>query len=142
MRLGAYASFRAAFNPVDCTFTLPQKGLFTQKDYKTKNLGQELKLPSIADNANQTLGDLPSRIITQVFDIGTMEKGVSVKPNADPFQYQSQAVMRYNLLFTQTVQMTVPLNTNLKAGDIIECDFPKVSRSENLNMTMSKVDYI
>jgi hypothetical protein len=59
-----------------------------------------------------------------------MEKDVSLKPNADPFQYQSQAVMRYNLLFTQTVQMTVPLNTNLKAGDIIECNFPKVSINE------------
>jgi hypothetical protein len=130
LRLGAFASFRAAFNPIDCTFTLPQKGLFTQKDYKTKNLGQELKLPSISNDSNQTLGDLPSRIITSVVDIGTMEKDVSLKPNADPFQYQSQAVMRYNLLFTQTVQMTVPLNTNLKAGDIIECNFPKVSINE------------
>lgn len=130
LRLGAFASFRAAFNPIDCTFTLPQKGLFTQKDYKTKNLGQELKLPAISNDSNQSLGDLPSRIITSVVDIGTMEKGVSLKPNADPFQYQSQAVMRYNLLFTQTVKMTVPLNTNLKAGDIIECDFPKVSADE------------
>ena len=130
LRLGAFASFRAAFNPIDCTFTLPQKGLFTQKDYKTKNLGQELKLPAISNDSNQSLGDLPSRIITSVVDIGTMEKDVSLKPNADPFQYQSQAVMRYNLLFTQTVKMTVPLNTNLKAGDIIECDFPKVSADE------------
>lgn len=132
LRLGAYASFRVGFNPLDCSFTLPQKGLFTQKDYlgKTKNLGQELKLPPISNDANQTLGELPSRIMTQVLDIGTMEKDVSTKPNADPFLYQSQAIMRYNLLFTQTVQMTVPLNTNLRAGDLIACDFPRVTRSE------------
>ena len=136
LRLGAYASFRVGFNPLNCTFTLPQKGLFTQKDYlsKTKNLGQELKLPPISNDSNQTLGELPSRIITQVLDIGTMEKGVSVKPNADPFEYQSQAVMRYNLLFTQTVRMTVPLNTNLRAGDLIECNFPRVTTSEIAEM--------
>ena len=132
LRLGAYASFRVGFNPLDCSFTLPQKGLFTQKDYlgKTKNLGQEPKLPKISNDSNQTLGDIPSRIISQVIDIGTMEKEVSTLPNADPFQYQSQAVMRYNLLFTQTVKMTVPLNTNLRAGDIIECQFPRITRSE------------
>ena len=36
--------------------------------------------------------------------------------------------MRYNMLFTQTLSIIVPSNTNLKAGDIIECKFPKISR--------------
>jgi hypothetical protein len=130
LRLGAYSSFRMGFNLYDGTFTDPQKGVFAQKDYlgKTKNLGKEPELPKISNSSNQTLGDIPSRIITQVIDVGTMEKGVSTTPNADPFKYQSQSVMRYNLLFTQTLNMTVPLNTNLRAGDIIECQFPKISR--------------
>jgi len=38
--------------------------------------------------------------------------------------------MRYNLLFTQVLNMTIPLNTNLKAGDIIECKFPKVTNEQ------------
>ena len=37
--------------------------------------------------------------------------------------------MRYNVLFTQTLSMTVPSNTNLRAGDIIECLFPKTTIS-------------
>jgi hypothetical protein len=59
-----------------------------------------------------------------------MEKDVSREGNSDPFKYQSQAIMRYNILFTQTMSMTVPSNTNLRAGDIITCKFPKISRED------------
>ena len=58
-----------------------------------------------------------------------MEKDVSTDENADPFKYQSQALMRYNVLFTQVIEMTIPSNTNLRAGDIIECQFPKITQS-------------
>jgi hypothetical protein len=68
--------------------------------------------------------------MTHVLDIGTMEKDVSTKPNANPSLFQSQSMMRYNVLFLQTVNMMVPLNTNLKAGDIIECNLPKISQSD------------
>ena len=38
--------------------------------------------------------------------------------------------MRYNILFTQTLSIIVPSNTNLRAGDIIECRFPKIAQSD------------
>ena len=31
---------------------------------------------------------------------------------------------------TQSVSMMVPCNTDLKAGDIITCEFPKISRED------------
>jgi hypothetical protein len=120
------------FNPLDWNFTPEQQGIFKLSDYvsKTKNLGQDLVLPKIANGANQDLGDIPSRILTQILDIGTLDKDVSYDSNANPAFYQSQAIMRYNIMFTQTLSMTVPSNTNLRAGDIIECQFPKISGSE------------
>jgi len=132
LRLGTYSSYRSFFNILDFTFTSPEEGLFKLEDYagKSKNLGKKITLPKISPGANETLGDVPSRIITQILDIGTMEKGVSEEPNSDPFKYQSQAIMRYNVLFTQTLSMTVPSNTNLRAGDIIECLFPKTTISD------------
>ena len=39
-------------------------------------------------------------------------------------------MMRYNTLFTQTLTMTVPLNTNLIAGDIINCEFPRIDQQK------------
>ena len=38
--------------------------------------------------------------------------------------------MRYNILFTQLLIMTIPLNTNLKAGDVIDCEFPRIDREK------------
>ena len=133
LRLGSYASYRMFYNPLTFEFTDPQKGLFTTDDYVSgvKNLGQKLELPKISNSSNIDLGHIPTRYLTQVLDIGTMEKDVSTDVNSDPFKYQSQAIMRYNMLFTQTLSIVVPSNTNLKAGDIIECKFPKISRGNS-----------
>ena len=131
LRLGAYASNRVFYNPLN--FTFPTK-TFKIEDYAgySKNLGKEISLPPLTKNGDETLGDLPSRVITQILDVGTFEVGVSTASNADPMQYQSQALMRYNTLFTQTLDMTIPSNTNLSAGDIIECQFP-LSNTSNVN---------
>lgn len=132
LRLGTYSSYRIFYNPFDFTFTDPAKGLFTVDDYVSgvKNLGKELSLPKISASDGRNLGQIPSRFITQVLDVGTFEKDVSVESNADPIKYQSQALMRYNVLFTQTVTMVVPSNTNLRAGDIINCQVPKISTGD------------
>jgi len=129
LRLGSYASYRMFYNPLTFEFTDPQKGTFTTDDYMggVKNLGQQLELPKISNDSNIDLGHIPTRYLTQVLDIGTMEKDVSTDVNSDPFKYQSQAIMRYNMLFTQTMSIVVGSNTNLKAGDIIKCNFPKIS---------------
>ncbi len=132
LRLGTYSSYRMFYNPLTFEFTPPDKGTFKLGNYVSgmNNLGQELQLPKISNSSNVSLGDSPTRILTQVLDIGTMEKDVSREENSDPFKYQSQAIMRYNILFTQTLSMTVPSNTNLRAGDIITCKFPKISRED------------
>jgi hypothetical protein len=132
LRLGTYSSYRMFYNPLTFEFTDPQKGIFKLEDYvsKAKNLGDKLKLPKLSGSDGKSLGDTPTRIITQCLDIGTMEKDVSTDENADPFKYQSQALMRYNVLFTQAVDMLIPLNTNLSAGDIINCQFPKISSGD------------
>jgi hypothetical protein len=132
LRLGSYASYRIFYNPLTFEFTDPQKGTFTTDDYISgvKNLGQKLELPKISNSSNVDLGHIPTRFLTQVLDIGTMEQEVSTDVNSDPFKYQSQAIMRYNMLFTQTLSIVVASNTNLKAGDIIECKFPKISRGD------------
>jgi hypothetical protein len=132
LRLGTFASYRMFFNPLDFKFSNPEEGVFKQSDYvkSTENLGDRLKLPKVSDGSEQTLGDIPSRMITQILDIGTLEQDVSTSANSDPQKYQSQSLMRYNSLFTQQLNLIVPLNTNLNAGNVIECNFPKISSSD------------
>jgi hypothetical protein len=132
LKLGTYASHRMFFNPLDFSFSNPEEGKFKLEDYagKTNNLGSQIKLPPLSEGSNLTLGDVPTRIITAVLDIGTINPGVSTAINSDQTLYQSQSLMRYNILFTQTLNIVVASNTNLRAGDIIECQFPKITQSD------------
>ena len=137
LRLGTYSSQRMFFNPNTFTFTNPERGKFRLQDDKIKNLGKKKvksELPKISDESERTLDDLPTRILSGVIDIGTMDQGVSQEENADPSKYQAQAIMRYNVLFTQTLSMTVPCNTDLRAGNIITCEFPKISRKDSVEL--------
>lgn len=134
LRLGTYASQRMFFNPLDFSFSRPEDGIFKREKYagKTTNLGGQIKLPPLSDGSDLTLGDVPTRIITAVYDVGTMtpaDVGISTQINSDQTLYQSQSLLRYNILFTQTLSIIVPSNTNLRAGDIIECKFPKIAQS-------------
>lgn len=72
----------------------------------------------------------PSRILVRTSDRGTLDPneiaGSSGRDNAD----MAKSFARYNLLFTQSLNMVVPCNVNLRAGQIIEAQFPKVEASE------------
>jgi hypothetical protein len=132
LRLGAFSSQRMFFDPLKFTFTSPEEGDFTEDQYKskTKTLGRQLDLPKLSQDSDVSLGDVPSRIFTQVLDVGTLDADVSKEINYSPMEYQSQSLMRYNSLFTQVLDVTIPSNTNLRAGDVIECDFPKQTNSK------------
>jgi hypothetical protein len=131
LRLGAYASVRMFYNPLTFTVTFPESGQYSAEDYKrsVKTLGGRLKLPKITADSNETLGDIPTRIFSQVLDVGTITQEVTKDNNSNPAEYQSQSLMRYNLLLTQALSVMIPCNLDLNAGDIIECQFPQVTES-------------
>jgi len=129
---GAYCTYRMYYNPVDSTFTTPQQGEFKVSQYskKMENLGRdfEILLPPV-NKTKKSLGNVPSRYMTGVLDFGITEKkeAKSRKKNADPMEYHSQAMMRYNTIFTQILSATIPLNTQLTAGSIIKLNFAKIT---------------
>ena len=63
-------------------------------------------------------------------DIGGLDEGVSVKVNNDPREWQAKSKMRYNSLFSQIIQIQVPFNPQLAAGDTINCTFEIVSQDK------------
>ena len=72
-----------------------------------------------------------------MLDVGTVEKDASTKGwdnsverNADPAKIHAQSMMRYNQIFTQVVEIQIPLNTNLSAGGVIRCEFPQLATTK------------
>ena len=129
---GAYCTYRMYYNPVDSTFTTPQQGEFKVSQYSKnmENLGRdfEILLPPV-NKTKKSLGNVPSLYMTGVLDFGILEKkeAKSLKKNADPMDYHSQAMMRYNTIFTQILSATIPLNTQLTAGTIVKLNFAKIT---------------
>ncbi len=130
LRLGAYVSQGFFFNPLNFSVSAP---VFKMKDEKDgiENLGNDIEFPKISDKSGKKLDDIPTRVVSAIVDVGTIDSGVSKDINADPTQHQSQSLTRYNLLLTQSLSMTVPCNTDLRAGDIITCEFPKISSGDS-----------
>ena len=48
----------------------------------------------------------------------------------------AQSRMRYSLLHTQVAEVVIPLNTNLTAGAVIRCEFPR-NDTETRHVTRS-----
>ena len=134
LRMGTYSFRRLSFNPLSFQFKQEVYSYgdknSSKKNDRMNNLGtKELQLPKISDDSKLTLDQLPTRTVSQIVDVGASTT-ISKDDNYPADKYQGQNVVRYNLLMTQSVSMTVPCNTDLKAGDIITCLFPKISRED------------
>ena len=74
-----------------------------------------------------------SRIILGTIDKGTTNKdadGVTIDKPQDQARYQAQASARYAAMFSQILDITVPMNLSLRAGMIIDVKFPDLNTGE------------
>jgi len=126
------------FNPLDYSFTPAPKTPFSSTQRLTEDdvttLGEEYVSPEIRNDAGISVQDIPTRIISAVSDVGAVEKDAKDRNlNGRPDEHYKESLLRYNLLFTQVLNMTVPLNLTLCAGDVIKCKFQKVSEMKDFD---------
>ena len=112
----------------------------TEDDYLslTENAGEEPVSKLIPDEFRQS----PTRFMSFITDNGVMPSGIDsqeqlntwssekTKDNYDFKNTASQSIMRYSQLFTVKTEITIPGDFTIKAGDVIQCDFPDLSGSE------------
>ena len=89
----------------------------------------DIKLPNIGEN-----GKSPSRFMFRISDNGSMGVGEDgLEPSggehADRTDF-AKSLGRYNLLFTQSLNISIPMNVNMKVGDIIRCKFPNLNQGQ------------
>ena len=88
---------------------------------------------------NSEFTSKPSRITYNVSDIGGLPEGKTLSKqlekskeiNLERQEITNQANMRYNQLGTIQVQVMLVGDFSLRAGDLIECDFPELSSKPN-----------
>ena len=97
---------------------------YTLKDEIKSKLGTEDKIA-----VSEELGDSASRIMVRISDRGVLDNSGVVAESGRDVADMAKSVSRYNILFSQSLNMTVPCNINLKAGDVIKAEFPALELS-------------
>ena len=112
-----YSSRNVFFNPQNLEGEEPK--IYSLKDNKVKKLlGRK---PAFEDKIKSY-----STSNFVVLDIGSTDTDPNViTPNNDPREWQAKSPMRYNLLHSQIMEIQVPCNVKLNAGDIIRCEFQR-----------------
>ncbi len=86
----------------------------------------------------------PSRFMTHILDVGVDPKGTGDQqlenqkseegvPNFKAEETMVQSIMRYNQLFTVKTQITIAGDFSIKAGDLVQCDFPELAGAQLSN---------
>ena len=99
-----------------------ENGELETVDYKISdlNLAKPPKLPA-------GLEDAPTRLMLRILDAGALQKGSKkeeVEKRSELAVYQNKSYVRNNLLFSQSINISIPLNTSLRAGDVINIKLP------------------
>jgi len=109
--------------------------MYTQElDIYKYRLKDELGDKTLGGNESiaisEQFGNSITRILVRASDHGILDsKGTfaqSGRDNAD----MSKSFSRYNLLFTQALNINIPCNVKLKAGDIIYAQFPQMESAQ------------
>ncbi len=86
-------------------------------------------------------GDSISRIMVRTSDRGSLKPDGSVSDRLRSGADMAMSYSRYNLLFTQALNMVVPCNVNLKVGGIIHAEFPRIDRNTNMTSDEEQSGY-
>jgi len=158
LMMGMYNNRSIFFDPLSFNYevrsfpeveTPPPEGQIVGKIVKAVDSVKNY-LEKLATAADEPVSDLikeefrqsPTRLMSFIMDTGVMPSGVTSqdqlntwsgekeKENYDVANTMVQSIMRYNQLFTVKTDITIPGDFSIKAGDLIECDFPKLAGDE------------
>jgi len=128
LSVGMFSNLTYFYNLYTNKFSTYQYNLKDEIKDASK-LGTEDNI-SVDDKLSQSF----SRIYFRTSDVGVMDYEFDSQKINEGQQRDiadmAKSISRYNLLFTQVLNMVVPCNINLKAGDIINALFPRVEPSK------------
>ena len=88
-----------------------------------QSLGKDIEIPKV---------DSFTRTYFNIKDIASLSSSVYGRENNDPKEWQAKSPMRYNSLFSQIIEVQIPCNLKLQAGDTIICNFEIITQSRKV----------
>ena len=81
----------------------------------------------------------PTRLMLRVDDVGVAQVGAAKSetvPKSELAKYQNKSYIRNNLLFSQSLSISIPLNSTLRVGVVIDIKLP-TKKGDGTNQTDS-----
>ena len=116
LRMGMYANRTIYVDIVNGTKTIV--------DFKASDFSPLLRKPP---KILSGLEDKPTRLMLRVNDVAAAQKDSKKKdqqPASELAVYQNKSYIRNNLLFSQSIKISTPLNPDLRVGQMIEIKLP------------------
>ena len=124
LRLGSYSSNNWYFNVIT-------------RDVQFNNFkyNQDVEKANDEDVTPLKYKNPPSRIILGVIDTGTTSVsagGTGTDAPQDQARLQAQSAARYSSLFSQSLDITIPMNLSLRVGRLINLKFPNLNTDRSI----------
>ncbi len=105
-----------------------------KEQIKDSHLGK-----SNVDGAPDIFQTQSTRTIVRTSDHGVMGVSGELEDSGRDEGDMAKSFSRYNLMFTQSLNILVPCNLNLKVGDVIKCELPalKEGKSDKIDEELS-----
>ena len=143
LAIGAYNNRSLFFNPWNYTVSHKDFSMSGDQVGKVKTAGTDMAF--VAEEFRQG----PTRGMSMVLDMGTLPIGKDGKEQVENWKKNkedlndkvrerlSQAITRYNQIFSISVDVMIEGDYSLKAGDTIYCEFPDISSEKTVSKESS-----
>ena len=136
-KMGTNSSRVVTFDPFTTYYDVKK---FKSNEFEPEYKKAGKKLPKQNSKFKNPNGEEEySRTTYFVLDTGTLNTGNTVEEqlnksgdeNFEVAKIVNQSIMRYNLLFSQQISLTIPADLSLHAGDAIFIDTPEIKDNKN-----------
>lgn len=124
LRLGMYRSTNMFYNIIT-------RNPEFHDYYYSQSINQQLTLSNEVENIPNKIDLYASRYMLGVVDTGTLSAKGDLQTPQYQTLFQSQGIARYSSLFSQTLDIKIPMNIALSVGDVIFCNFSKINKRES-----------
>ena len=98
----------------------------------TYKLPSEIEEKTLAEDPVESVFDTrSSRYMFRISDHGVMQPNGEIEETGRDHADMAKSFARKKVGFTQSLNILVPCNTNLKVGDIIQCIFPRLKQGKS-----------
>ena len=141
LRVGLYSNLTITIDPLSWDV---KTNIFKLKDNVNDENGMKTSGPEVPIPVSDVFDGEPSRRLVRMLDSGMIDKklekdedGKATTSGRDP-EDMAKSFSRYSLLFQQSLNISVPCNINLRAGDIIKVQVPESGPNDTENKDLDQ----